>query len=90
MIPYLKGKFIWSSEKIAWASFDVINKDGGIIILWNDPSTQINEVIEGNYSFSLCISLMDGYSFWLTGVYGPSKAKDRAQLWEELYDITLT
>lgn len=31
---------------------------------------------------------MDGYTFWLTGVCGPTKAKERDPFWEELYDLS--
>ncbi|XP_038880114.1 transcription factor IIIB 90 kDa subunit-like isoform X3 [Benincasa hispida] len=40
-------KSIWSSRNIAWAFLDAINKAGNILILWNELTTQVDEVIKG-------------------------------------------
>lgn len=51
-------KSIWSSRNIAWASLDAINKVGDILILCNDPSTQVDEVIEGSHFLSWMVFLI--------------------------------
>lgn len=51
--------------------------------MWNDPSTEAIKVIEGSYSLTLHLSLLDGFNFWLSGIYGQNKSVDRASLWVE-------
>lgn len=56
--------------------------------MWNELSTTIIEAIEGNFPLTLNISLANGYTFWITGVYAPNSITDRKRLWTELTDLS--
>lgn len=80
-------KSIWSSSNIGWASLDAAGSAGGILILWSDPDFKIGEIVQGQFSVSLHVTLSDDFSFWLSSIYGPSTWPPRKAFWRELNDL---
>lgn len=62
--------------------FDAIDSSGGILILCRAP-----EVIWGKFTVSIHITLADGFSLWISVVYGPSVHGFHEDSWKELYDL---
>lgn len=42
----------------------------------------------GLYTLTILINLSDGFKFWLTGAYGPSRTEDKASFQRELTDLS--
>lgn len=81
-------KSLWSSRNIAWAFKGSIGASGGIIILWNNPVLSVTDIKVGSFSLTIHITLADGFNFWLTGIYGPPRARDRGLFWDELKELS--
>jgi len=52
-----------SSRHIAWVALDAFRRTDVIIILWNDSSMKVIEVIEGTHNLILDLVLSGGYMF---------------------------
>lgn len=66
---------------------DSIGSSGGILIMWNEVQFEIKEAIEGKFSLSLNLLLVDGFDLWITGVYDPNSIAARKLFWMELADL---
>lgn len=78
---------MWSSRNIAWTSMDAVGASGGIAILWKESSSNVLEVVECIHTLSIHLSLVDGFTYQIIEVYGPSCSTDTKYLWKELYDL---
>lgn len=52
-----------SSRHIAWVALDAFRRTDVIIILWNDSSMKVIEVIEGTHNLILDLVLSGSYMF---------------------------
>lgn len=81
---------VWGVRFKDWAYFPLVGKPGGILIIWDVRVLKAEECIMGNFSLSIRFSPTHGESWWLTGVYGPFRYRERSKFWEELaslYDL---
>lgn len=61
---------------------------GGILIIWNKNSIEVEDTVRGKHSISVkCKFLLDGFSCTMTGVYAPCDVLLRKNLWSELNSI---
>lgn len=68
---------LWSGRNIGWTFLEASRSSSGIIIMWNDTSIVTSDITKGRYTLSLLLSLVDGFQFWIIGVYGPNRYKER-------------
>lgn len=80
-------KSMWSSIRINWMALESTGSSGGILNMWDDLNFSVSDFVKGQFSLSIKISLADGFSWWLSGIYGPASRKYRGLLWRELYDL---
>lgn len=57
--------------------------------MWNDLRHSVTNYIEGNLSISISTNITsdDGFSWWITIVYGPANRRNKNEFWEELYTL---
>ncbi|XP_068644647.1 uncharacterized protein [Aristolochia californica] len=79
---------LWYDTNPAWANVGAIGHSGGIIVIWDPIAFDAISVIPGQYSIGL--QLLDhnlGTSWALAGIYGPTRSRDRASFWEEIFQL---
>ncbi|KAM2738015.1 hypothetical protein PS2_025511 [Malus domestica] len=52
--------------------------------MWNTKHISVVESLVGVFSVSIKIRELNGLEWWLSGVYGPCKYRERQDFWEEL------
>ncbi|KAK9939072.1 hypothetical protein M0R45_015781 [Rubus argutus] len=75
---------IWGVRYTDWVSCPSIGSSGGILVMWKTKSVSVLEALVGNFSVSIKIQANNGQIWWLSGVYGPNKAREREDFWQEL------
>ncbi|KAA0059738.1 hypothetical protein E5676_scaffold499G00460 [Cucumis melo var. makuwa] len=81
------GLSIWSSAFIGWLALDAIGTSGGFLILWQALDFTVHDVIQGLYTISIHISMVDDFSFLLSTVYSPSDGFYLTDFWHELDNL---
>ena len=80
-------KSLWSSISINWKYIKAKGKAGGILLMWEDLHFTIENTIEGDFSLSANIVSPNGFSWWLSAIYGPAKRSNRKNFWIELDNL---
>jgi exonuclease III len=75
---------IWGVRYTDWVSIPSNGSSGGILVMWKTKSVSVMEAVIGNFSVSIKIQAINGRGWWLSGVYGPNKTREREEFWEEL------
>ena len=75
---------IWRSRFKEWVLLPSIGRSGGILIIWDVRSLKIKESLVGEFSVSVLVEDEVRGDWWFTGVYGPSKKRQRKDFWDEL------
>lgn len=65
-------------------ALDTTGTLGGILILWNDINFKLINSVKGKFNISIQVENKDGFTWWLSAVYGPSNNTDRESFWMEL------
>lgn len=65
---------------------DPLDLKGGLLLCWDDSVKVF--VISSSHNWIFCkVVMMNGFSFYLSCVYGPPKVHERNILWDHLYSI---
>ena len=75
---------VWGVRFKDWAYLPSVGKSGGILIIWDVRVVRATECITGSFSLSIHLSPLQGESWWLSGIYGPCRYREREEFWEEL------
>ena len=68
-----------------WGTVDSRGSAGGIVVLWDSRVLEMIELEKGECSISCHFkNCEDGFTWTFTGVYGPTKRRERENLWNEL------
>ncbi|RVW40194.1 Transposon TX1 uncharacterized 149 kDa protein [Vitis vinifera] len=68
-----------------WGTVDSRGSAGGIVVLWDSRVLEMIELEKGECSISCDFkNCEDGFTWTFTGVYGPTKRRERENLWNEL------
>ncbi|KAK9943830.1 hypothetical protein M0R45_009426 [Rubus argutus] len=67
-----------------WVSLPYFGSSGGILVMWKTKSISVMEAVIEIFSVSIKIQAINGQDWWLSGVYGPNKVRDKDDFWEEL------
>ncbi|RVX00171.1 hypothetical protein CK203_026677 [Vitis vinifera] len=68
-----------------WGTVDSRGSAGGIVVLWDNRVLEMIELEKGECSISCHFkNCEDGFTWTFTGVYGPTKRRERENLWNEL------
>ncbi|TYJ97060.1 hypothetical protein E5676_scaffold506G001280 [Cucumis melo var. makuwa] len=78
---------IWNKAGVKFPSLNSNGYSGGILILRNDINFKVASYKEENHSLSVNILNLDGTSWWISSIYGPSSNKDRVNFWDELKQL---
>jgi exonuclease III len=79
---------IWGNRFVGWEVLNAVNTAGGVLLLWD--KRVVNQVDSKVGIFSVSCrwkSLIDGFEWVGTGVYGPNRDESRSELWEELSEV---
>uniref|UniRef100_A0A2N9I5R6 Reverse transcriptase domain-containing protein n=1 Tax=Fagus sylvatica TaxID=28930 RepID=A0A2N9I5R6_FAGSY len=79
---------IWGNRFAGWEVLNADNTAGGVLLLWDKRVVERIDSIVGRFSVSChWKSLVDGFEWVGTGVYGPNRDDSRSELWAELSEI---
>ncbi|KAK9930230.1 hypothetical protein M0R45_027274 [Rubus argutus] len=78
---------IWGVRYTDWVSLPSLGSSGGILVMWKTNSISVMEAVIGIFSVSIKIQAINGQDWWLSGVYGPNKVRDKDDFWEELAGV---
>jgi hypothetical protein len=79
---------IWGNRFTGWEVLNADNTAGGVLLLWDKRVVDRVNSIVGRFSVSChWKSLVDGFEWVGTGVYGPNRDDSRSELWAELSEI---
>ncbi|RVW64332.1 putative ribonuclease H protein [Vitis vinifera] len=68
-----------------WGTVDSRGSAGDIVVFWDNRVLEMIELEKGECSISCHFkNCEDGFTWTFTGVYGPTKRRDRESLWNEL------
>ncbi|CAL9013315.1 unnamed protein product, partial [Prunus brigantina] len=79
---------VWGSRFRQWVFSPSWGNSGGIVVLWNTQTVSVVNSVVGVFSVSIQVEENAGMSWWLSGIYGPCKQRDRRSFWEELADLS--
>ena len=73
-----------------WEALNVEHTAGGVLLLWDKRVLELTDSKVDTFSVSCCWkSIIDGFEWVGTGVYGPTRDDMRSGLWDELRDVCL-
>lgn len=76
---------VWGVRFKEWVVLPSIGKSGGIIVIWDVRVVRGSESVLGNFSVSMLMHNVGSKDqWWLSGVYGPNKSRERKDFWEEM------
>ena len=76
---------VWGARFKEWVVLPYVGRSGGFLIMWDVRVVRGTESLLGNFSVSVLFQLIGGRDeWWLSGVYGPCKPRNRKDFWEEL------
>ena len=78
---------VWGSRFKEWVFSPSLGRSGGIAVLWNSQSVSVIDSMIGEFSASIRIVENTGIDWWLSGIYGPCRQRERNSFWEELADL---
>ncbi|KAJ9701144.1 hypothetical protein PVL29_006475 [Vitis rotundifolia] len=72
-------------RNLGWASLYARGSAGGVLVMWDKRVLEGLEVEVGSFSISCRFRNCEEGSVWVfSGLYGPTKGRERRELWEEL------
>nr|CAN71342.1 hypothetical protein VITISV_002439 [Vitis vinifera] len=75
-------------RNLGWVSLDARGLVGGVVVMWDKKVLEGLEVEVGSFSISCRFRNCEEGSVWVFfGLYGPSKGRERRELWEELATV---
>ncbi|KAL0552328.1 hypothetical protein IC582_011437 [Cucumis melo] len=80
-------KSLWPSNSINWIAKNALDSSGGILILWDAHIHSLLSHEEGLFSLSANFLFNNNLSWWLTGLYGPVKRRERVLFWTDLHNL---
>ena len=81
---------IWGNRFARWEALNVEHTAGGVLLLWDKRVLELTDSKVDTFSVSCCWkSIIDGFEWVGTGVYGPTRDDMRSGLWDELRDVCL-
>jgi exonuclease III len=79
---------IWGNRFAGWEVLNAVNTAGGVLLLWDKRVVNRVDSKVGTFSVSCqWKSLIDGFEWVGTGVYGPNRDESRSELWDELSEV---
>ncbi len=79
---------IWGNRFVGWEVLNAVNIAGGILLLWDKRVLERTDSKVGAFFVSCCWkSIIDGFEWVGTSLYGPSRNELRSELWEELQGV---
>ncbi|KAL6288610.1 hypothetical protein ACE6H2_006120 [Prunus campanulata] len=78
---------VWGSRFKEWVFSPSTGRSGGIVLMWNTHLVSVTDSLVGEFSVSIKITLNHCLDWWLSGIYGPCKQRERKRFWEELADL---
>ncbi|RVX03321.1 hypothetical protein CK203_019843 [Vitis vinifera] len=75
-------------RNLGWVSLDARGAAGGVLVMWDKRVLEGLEFEVGSFSISCRFrNCEEGFVWVFSGLYGPSKGRERRELWEELAAI---
>ena len=79
---------IWGNRFAGWEVLNAVNTASGVLLLWDKQVVDRVDSKVGMFSVSCCWkSLVDGFEWVGTGVYGLNRDDSRSELWAELSEV---
>ncbi|XP_021820446.1 uncharacterized protein LOC110762145 [Prunus avium] len=75
---------VWCSRFRDWVFVPSTGRSGGIVIIWNTQFVSVIDSEIAEFSVSIKIRGTSGADWWLSGIYGPCRQRDRGRFWVEL------
>ena len=79
---------IWENRFVGWEVLNAVNTAGGVLLLWD--KREVDQVNSKVCIFSMSCrwkSLLNGFEWVGTGLYGLNRDDSRSELWDELSKI---
>ncbi|RVW40734.1 Transposon TX1 uncharacterized 149 kDa protein [Vitis vinifera] len=81
-------KSVGIGRNLGWVSLDARGAAGGVLGMWDKRVLEGLEFEVGSFSISCRFrNCEEGFVWVFSGLYGPSKGRERRELWEELAAI---
>ncbi|RVW99999.1 hypothetical protein CK203_024721 [Vitis vinifera] len=74
-------------RNLGWVSLDARGAAGGVLVMWDKRVLEGLEFEVGSFSISCRFRNCESFVWVFSGLYGPSKGRERRELWEELAAI---
>lgn len=75
---------LWWAIFVEWILLPAVGRFGGILMMWDPRVVVVRDNMIGDLSVSIEIVRDDEFTWWFSGIYGPSRPREREKFWDEI------